>query len=232
MTVTVLMRDNKRSEDGLSVMLVGSEYEVTEPYARYLVQGGWATDVDGVLVASTDTLSPAESTTLKQAIADGYFSTVQPATWYNGEINSTVTPSIVADGDLTSATDQVPKWWLIVLNAADDVEAAQRLLDGGPNVLTVLPGQAIQPPIEDYLGAAGVLTTAYAVCISTATAVPANYTGGAYILSDATAETLANALANMVRWNWSSGLGCTTFRATASAVYNTNYSALMVAAGV
>lgn len=174
-------------------------------------------------------LSAADGVALK-VLAEAY--SIQPATWYNGEINSVVTTSIVADGDLSTATDQVPKWWLIVLNAADDVEAAQRLLDGGPNVLTVLPGQAIQPPIEDYLGAAGVLTTAHAVCISTATAVPANYTGGAYILSDATDETLANALANMVRWNWSSGLGCTTFRATASAVYNTNYSALMVAAGV
>ena len=157
---------------------------------------------------------------------------IQPATWYNGAINSVATSHIVADGDLATATDQVPKWWLIVLNANDDVDAAQRLLDGGPNVLTVLPGQTIQPPVQTYLGATGVLVNAYAVCISTATAVPADYTGGTYILSDATAETLANALANMAKFEWSSGLGCTTFRATASAVYSTNFSALMVAAGV
>lgn len=157
---------------------------------------------------------------------------IQPATWYNGSINSVATSHIVADGDLSTATDQVPKWWLIVLNAASDVEAAQRLLDGGPNVLTVLPGQTIQPPVQDYLGASAVLTTAHVVCISTATAVPADYTGGAYILSDAAAETLANALTNLAKFEWSSGLGCTSFRATASAVYSTNYSALMVAAGV
>lgn len=157
---------------------------------------------------------------------------IQPATWYNGEINSVPTSHIVADGDLSTATDQVPKWWLIVLNALNDVDAAQRLLDGGPNVLTVLPGQTIQPPVQDYLGTAAVLLNAYAVCISTATAVPADYTGGAYILSDATAETLANALANMAKFEWSAGLGCTSFRATASAVYSTNYSALMVAGGV
>ena len=99
-------------------------------------------------------------------------------------------------------------------------------------MLTVLPGQTIQPPVQDYLGTAAVLLNAYAVCISTATAVPADYTGGAYILSDATAETIANALANMAKFEWSAGLGCTSFRATASAVYNTNYSALMVAGGV
>jgi len=164
------------------------------------------------------------------ALATAY--DIQPATWYNGSINSVATSHIVADGDLSTATDQVPKWWLIVLNAASDVEAAQRLLDGGPNVLTVLPGQTIQPPVQDYLGASAVLTTAHVVCISTATAVPADYTGGAYILSDAAAETLANALTNLAKFEWSSGLGCTSFRATASAVYSTNYSALMVAAGV
>lgn len=165
-----------------------------------------------------------------QALVSAYG--IQPATWYNGEINSVATSHIVADGDLSSGTKQVPKWWLIVLNAKDDVDAAQRLLDGGPNVLTVLPGQTIQPPVQDYLGATGVLTTAYAVCISTATTSPGTYPGGAYILSDDTAETIANALANMAKFEWSSGLGCTSFRATASAVYTANFSALMVAAGV
>lgn len=164
------------------------------------------------------------------ALATAY--DIQPATWYNGEINSVATSHIVADGDLSSGTDQVPKWWLIVLNALNDVDAAQRLLDGGPNVLTVLPGQTIQPPVQDYLGTAAVLLNAYAVCISTATTSPGTYPGGAYILSDDTAETIANALANMAKFEWSAGLGCTSFRATASAVYSTNYSALMVAGGV
>ncbi|MEY5100385.1 MAG: hypothetical protein RJA36_3104 [Pseudomonadota bacterium] len=206
-----------------SVWMPGQIEERSDGEAATLLATGLFVDVG-------DASLSADELTALHAIMAAYDQ--QPATWYNGEINSTVTPTIVADGDLTSATDQVPKWWLIVLNAQDDVEAAQRLLDGGPNVLTVLPGQSIQPPVQDYLGESGVLTTAHVVCISTATAVPADYTGGAYILSDATAETLANALANMARFQWSSGLGCTAFRAVASPVYSTNYSALMVAAGV
>ena len=192
-------------------------------------------EADQIVQRPTDAKATAIDSLVSEAenllaLATAY--DIQPATWYNGSINSVATSHIVADGDLSTATDQVPKWWLIVLNAASDVEAAQRLLGGGPNVLTVLPGQTIQPPVQDYLGASAVLTTAHVVCISTATAVPADYTGGAYILSDAAAETLANALTNLAKFEWSSGLGCTSFRATASAVYSTNYSALMVAAGV
>lgn len=172
--------------------------------------------------------TPLQAANLK-ALSSAY--SAQPATWYNGEINSVVTPSIVADGDLTTATDQVPKWWLIVVNAADDVEAAQRILSGGPNVIVLLPGQAIQPPVQDWLGQAKVVTSAHAVCISTAVTPPADYTGGAYMLAGA-GESLANALANMVKWQWSSGLACTAFRAVSSPVYNTNYAQLMVAAGV
>ena len=155
----------------------------------------------------------------------------QPATWHAGEINSVVTPSITADGDLTSATDQVPLKWLAVINADDDVAAAQALLDGGPNVVEILPGAQAQPIVYADDGVTPeVITRIYAVCISSS-AVPANYTGGAYILSDAD-TAIANALTNMARFDFSSGLGATVARLIATPVYNTHFTQLSVAAGV
>ena len=155
----------------------------------------------------------------------------QPATWHAGEINSVVTPSITADGDLTSATDQVPLKWLAVINADDDVAAAQALLDGGPNVVEILPGAQAQPIVYADDGVTPeVITRIYAVCISSS-AVPANYTGGAYILSDAD-TAIANALSNMARVDFSGGLGATVARLIATPVYNTHFTQLSVAAGV
>ena len=165
---------------------------------------------------------------LKQ-IADAY--SQQPSTWYAGEINSVVTPSITADGDLSTATDQVPLKWLAVINADDDVAAAQALMDGGPNVVEILPGAQKQPVVYADDGITPeTITTIYAVCISSA-AVPADYTGGTYILSDADTQ-IANALANMAKFEFSSGLGATVARLLATPVYGTNYSQLSVAAGV
>lgn len=154
----------------------------------------------------------------------------QPATWYNGEINSTVTPTITADGDLATATDQVPLKWLAVINADDDVAAAQQLMDEGPNVVTVLLGQQESPAVTDDDGAAEIITTIHAVCVSSS-AVPADYTGGAYIISGSETD-IADVLANMARFDFSSGLGATTARLIASPLYSTNFSQLSVQVGV
>lgn len=82
-----------------------------------------------------------------KAIEEAY--SQQPTIWYNGEINSVVTPSIIADGDLTTATDQVPVRWYAVLNADDDVAAAQQLMDGGPNVIDITCGDTVQKLCQD-----------------------------------------------------------------------------------
>ena len=154
----------------------------------------------------------------------------QPTTWYPGEINSVVAPSITADGDLATATDQVPLKWLAVINADDDVAAAQALMDGSPNVIEILPGAQAQKANVDSAGASEVITTIYAVCISSS-AVPADYTGGAYILSDAETD-IADALANMARFDFSAGYGATVARFVATPIYTTHYTQLSVAAGV
>lgn len=165
---------------------------------------------------------------LKQ-IADAY--SQQPATWYAGEINSVVAPSITADGDLTSATDQVPLKWLAVINADDDVAAAQALMDGGPNVIEILPGVQAQKPVYADDGVTPeVITRIYAVCVSSS-AVPADYAGGAYIISDLETD-IADVLAQMARFEFGSGLGATVARLVATPVYNTHYTQLSVAAGV
>lgn len=155
----------------------------------------------------------------------------QPATWHAGEINSVVTPSITADGDLTSATDQLPLKWLAVINADDDVAAAQALMDGGPNVIEILPGAQAQKPVYADDGVTPqVIERIYAVCISSS-AVPADYTGGAYIISDLETD-IADVLAQMARFEFGSGLGATVARLMATPVYNTHYTQLSVAAGV
>jgi hypothetical protein len=155
----------------------------------------------------------------------------QPATWHAGELNSVITPSITADGDLTSATDQLPLKWLAVINADDDVAAAQALMDGGPNVIEILPGAQVQKPVYADDGVTPeVITRIYALCISSS-AVPADYTGGAYIISDLETD-IADVLAQMARLDFSSGLGATVARLVATPVYATNYTQLSVAAGV
>lgn len=172
----------------------------------------------------------ADETTVLKAVAAAYEE--QAATWYAGSVNSTVTPSVTADGDITTGTDLVPLKWLVVLNAEDDVAAAQQLLDEGPNVHQILLGAPVeQIPMVALDGVTPeILTTVHAVCVS-ATAAPGSYTGGAYMLSQAD-TAIANALANMVRFDFDVGLGATVARFTASPVYNTNYSQLSVAAGV
>ncbi len=155
----------------------------------------------------------------------------QPATWHAGELNSVITPSITADGDLTSATDQLPLKWLAVINADDDVAAAQVLMDGGPNVIEILPGAQKQQPVYADDGITPeVIERIYAVCISSS-AVPADYTGGAFILSDLEVD-IADALANMAKFEFSAGYGATVARLVATPIYSTNYTQLSVAAGV
>lgn len=155
----------------------------------------------------------------------------QPATWYAGEINSVVTPTITADGALSSGTNQIPLKWLAVLNADDDVDAATRLLDNGPNVVEIALGTQQQPRCYADDGVTPqIITRIYAVCISSA-AAPGTYPGGAYILSDADTD-IGNALANMAKFEFSSGYNATVARLIASPLYAVNFSQLSVAAGV
>ena len=153
-----------------------------------------------------------------------------PATWYAGEVNSVVTATLKADGDLSTATDQVPQKWRIVINADDDVAAAQRLLEGTPNVYDVLPGDVAQFPVVGSDGLPEAITSIYAVCICTGGA-PANYTGGTYVLSSAETD-ITDSLAMMARVDFSGGLGAGWVRLVASSTYSTNYSDLAVSVGV
>lgn len=206
----------------------GVVQEVSDGEATLLLGTGKFRRSGAIPLGNPDSLTAAQVATV-QAISEAY--SQQPTAWYAGEINSVVTPSITADGDLTSATDQVPVKWLAIINADDDVAAAQALMDGGPNVVEILPGAQKQPVVYADDGITPeTITTIYAVCISSA-AVPADYTGGTYILSDADTQ-IANALANMAKFEFSSGLGATVARLLATPVYGTNYSQLSVAAGV
>jgi hypothetical protein len=216
--------------DVVGVGAAGATQSVEDSLAAGLVAEGRAeragsgwTQAPGV-----ETLTTAQVQAV-QAMAEVY--SYQPATWHAGELNSVITPSITADGDLTSATDQLPLKWLAVINADDDVAAAQALMDGGPNVIEILPGAQAQKPVYADDGVTPeVITRIYALCISSS-AVPADYTGGAYIISDLETD-IADVLAQMARLDFSSGLGATVARLVATPVYATNYTQLSVAAGV
>lgn len=160
------------------------------------------------------------------------YENIAGAVYYAGEVSSVVTPTLIADGDLSTATDQVPLKWRVVINAEDDVAAAQALLDGTPNVIELLAGVQEQPLVYADDGVTPeVITSIYAVCVSTAVTRPADFSGGAYIITT-TGSTLADALANMARVDFSSGLGATVARLVASQVYGTNFMQLSVSAGV
>lgn len=49
MTMRVTMRAPRRSEDGLSVLLAGTTYTVTDEFGKELVQGGHATDTENAI---------------------------------------------------------------------------------------------------------------------------------------------------------------------------------------
>lgn len=202
--------------------------EVSDGEAALLLATGKFRRSGAVPLNEPDPLTASQAQAV-QAMAAVY--NFQPATWHAGEINSVVTPAITADGDLTSATDQVPLKWLVVINADDDVAAAQALMDGGPNVVEVLPGAQAQPIVYADDGVTPqVITRIYAVCVSS-TAVPADYAGGAFIISDLETD-IADVLTQMARFDFSSGLGATVARVVATPVYNTHFTQLSVAAGV
>ena len=226
MSVQVTMLQTRRGEDGTLWTVAGSPYTASDAFAQFLINSNLAT---GVLPGPDQTDLTAAQRTALRAVGDAYYQ--QPATWHAGELNSVITPSITADGDLTSATDQLPLKWLAVINADDDVAAAQALMDGGPNVIEILPGAQAQKPVYADDGVTPeVITRIYALCISSS-AVPADYTGGAYIISDLETD-IADVLAQMARLDFSSGLGATVARLVATPVYATNYTQLSVAAGV
>ena len=64
MTMRVTMRSHRRSEDGFSVLLVGTTYTVSDDFGQALVQAGHAVDTDNVIAAedaaARDDLLPAE----------------------------------------------------------------------------------------------------------------------------------------------------------------------------
>jgi lysophospholipase L1-like esterase len=73
MTMRVTMRVPRRSEDGLSMLLVGSIYTVGDDYGKELVQGQHAVDTDGVIASTSisqrDHLVAAEAVTTRALVS-------------------------------------------------------------------------------------------------------------------------------------------------------------------
>ena len=75
MSMRVTMRNNRRSEDGLSILLVGTTYTVSDEFGQALVQANHATDTDGVIstedAAARDALLPTEVRATRSLVSGG-----------------------------------------------------------------------------------------------------------------------------------------------------------------
>lgn len=152
---------------------------------------------------------------------DGTIFSFAPATWYAGEVASVVTPVLTADG---TATSQVPSYWRVVIDAHDDVTAAQALLDGGPNVRTIQLGESDLFRINNE---DNDIQTVYAICVSTASSgeEDTNIIAGSGCV-------LADVLSDMSAIDFSGTSGIRLVSITATQVHDTNIAELMVNGGV
>lgn len=131
------------------------------------------------------------------------------------------TAEIECDGDLTTATDQPPLYWRIVVNPGDDPTGAASLLNGQPEVLTLQPGDT------RTIGPTNVaITEVHAIAVGSA-ALPADYSGGAYIISKAETDP-ADALAQRAKFVFSSVDDVREVEVSSSAVFGTYYMRLIV----
>lgn len=66
----VTMREPRRSEDGLATLLVGQTYTVSYEFGRYLIGAGFASDTDRSLTVEPDTLTPQETTSVRDRLQE------------------------------------------------------------------------------------------------------------------------------------------------------------------
>ena len=212
--------------------MIGDQYEFADPNRLKLIYDSnrklvGLQNPHGSGADLRDPFTAAQNAVL-QALIDAY--SAQPTVWYPGDVTSVTTPHIVADGDLSTATDQVPSLWRIVADPDDQVTAAAQLMSGTNLWASINCGApVVQKAVLDASGARKVFTRAYAICVSSS-GVPADYTGGAYIINSANTN-IGDWLANMCEFQWAGGLGATDLRAVASNVFNTYYSGLAIDAG-
>jgi hypothetical protein len=133
--------------------------------------------------------------------------------------SGTYTSEIALNGDLTTATDQPIIGLRVLVDPGDDVTAADALLSGaGCRVIT--------PDSSLTLDLAAGCKAIYVIGIGSA-AIPADYTGGAFVISINETDS-ADALAQLCRFDlnyldtvktvtislsatWSSGLAARVF---------------------
>jgi hypothetical protein len=87
MTMRVTMRNPRRSEDGLSMLLAGTIYTVSDAYGKELVQGQHAVDTDNAIAteaaANRDQLLAEEARTTRGVVSgDGIIP--HPRYWFHG----------------------------------------------------------------------------------------------------------------------------------------------------
>lgn len=124
----------------------------------------------------------------------------------------------VVDADLATATDQPILYLRVVLDASDDVTAANALLTG-VGALHVLPGTE-----KTFTLNAGA-TRCYMIAVGSA-AIPADYTGGAGVISINETD-VTDALAQMFFFDIDSRDEVRTVRIGMTPTYNSGLSAVI-----
>lgn len=142
--------------------------------------------------------------------------TATPRNLASGLVSGVATQEIALNGDLTTATDQPIIGLRVVVNAGDDVAAAQSLATGiGCTFLT--------PDSVATLNLQAGATAVYVLGIGSA-ATPADYAGGACVQSVNDTSTTA-ALANLRRFDFSSLDVVKTLRVGLTATWASGLSA-------
>lgn len=128
------------------------------------------------------------------------------------------TPMIQADG--VGTLTSVPILWRVIINPGDDTTAANALLAGYDDVDIVLLDSSLTIGPTDY-----PITSVHAIAIGTG-ALPADYTGNAYIISRAETDP-ADVLAQRAKWVFAAESNVREIELVSSAVYETNYARLI-----
>ena len=139
------------------------------------------------------------------------------------ELSGTPTPSLVIDGESAAGTDYVPHYVLATINPGDDVTAATRLMNGYPDVIMVLPDQ-IKEITSDV-----AITDVYVIGVTVGAGGAAldidTFTDYATLIGRGDTD-LADWLAQMKHWTFSSADAVKTVRLELTAAVDTNVKIL------
>lgn len=141
MTMRVTMRNPRRSEDGLSILLVGTTYTVSDEYGQALVQANHAVDTDNVIstedAAARDALLPTEVRATRSLVSAAG---IPPAIAIMGDSIAQQNTSVISGTYLTNARGPV-MWMLSYLGHPWDFQPSDNVAVAGTTLDVILANQ-------------------------------------------------------------------------------------------